>query len=75
MPVLAIDGGPKAVTAPMEDSWQNVSGLEKPYVNQVLENVSDAYSQLDAFEEEFSSRVGTRHAISIPGGSRSWSAT
>lgn len=68
MPVLAIDGGPKAVTAPMEDSWQNVSGLEKPYVNQVLENVSDAYSQLDAFEEEFSSRVGTRHAISMCNG-------
>ena len=68
MPELAIDGGPKAVTAPMDDSWQNVSELEKRYVNQVLDKVGEAYTQLDAFEEDFSSLVGTRHAISMCNG-------
>ena len=48
---LAIDGGPRAVTALMNDSWQNVSDLEKQYVNQILDNKDDAYAELDKFED------------------------
>jgi len=65
---LAIDGGPKAVTAPMVDKWQVVSDLERQYVNQVLDDLSSSYSQLDKFEEEFRDFVGTKHALSMCNG-------
>ena len=65
---LAIDGGPRAVTALMNDSWQDVSDLEKEYVNQVLDNKDDAYAQLDKFEEEYRAFVGTKHALCMCNG-------
>ena len=66
--ILAIDGGPKAVTAPMADAWQTVSGLEKGFVNDVLDNFGEAYGQLDKFEEEFRAFVGTKHALCMCNG-------
>ncbi len=68
MPNLAVDGGPKAVTASMDDSWKRVGDLEKKFVNQVLDNVGDAYAQLDKFEEEYRSFVGTKHALCMCNG-------
>lgn len=65
---LAIDGGPRAVTALMNDSWQDVSDLEKEYVNQVLDNKDDAYAELDKFEEEYRAFVGTKHALCMCNG-------
>ena len=65
---LAIDGGPKAVTALTNDSWQDVSDLEKQYVNQVLDNKDDAYAELDKFEEEYRAFVGTKHALCMCNG-------
>lgn len=29
---LALDGGPKAVTAPIDDRWERVTDVEKEYV-------------------------------------------
>jgi dTDP-4-amino-4,6-dideoxygalactose transaminase len=61
--ILAIHGGPKAATAPMDDRWAVVSDLERKYVNDVLDDFGRAYDQLDAFEAEFRDFVGTKHAI------------
>jgi len=66
--VLAIDGGPKAVTAPIDDAWQTVSDLEREYVNSVLDNFGNAYGQLDEFEEEFRAFAGTKYALSMCNG-------
>jgi len=66
--ILAIDGGPKAVTAPIDDAWQIVSDLEREYVNGVLDNFGNAYGQLDDFEEEFRAFAGTKHALSMCNG-------
>ena len=65
---LAIDGGPKAVAAPVDDSWHVVSDLEKKYVNEVLDNFGSAYAPLDAFEQEFRAFVGTKHALCVCNG-------
>ena len=65
---LAIDGGPRTVTTSMNDSWQDVSDLEKQYVNYVLDNKDDAYAQLDKFEEEYRIFVGTKHALCMCNG-------
>lgn len=66
--ILAIDGGPQAVTAPISDAWQTVSSLEKTFVNHVLDNFGEAYAQLDLFEEEFRAFAGTRHALCMCNG-------
>lgn len=63
MATLAIEGGPKAVTAPMDDRWQVSSGLEKQFVNAVLDDLDHSYGQLELIEREFREFVGTRHAI------------
>ena len=68
MPDLAIDGGPKAVAASMNDSWQDVSDLERQYVNQVLDNQDDAYAQLDLFDEAYRAFVGSKHALCMCNG-------
>ena len=69
MPDLAIDGGPKAVAASMNDSWQDVSDQERQYVNQVLDNQDDAYAQLDLFDEALSGLfVGSKHALCMCNG-------
>ena len=68
MPDLAIDGGPKAVSASMNDSWQDVSDLERQYVNQVLDNQDDAYAQLDLFDEAYRAFVGSKHALCMCNG-------
>ena len=60
---LAIEGGPKAVTVPLEDRWQVASGLEKQFVNAVLDDLGASYSQLGLLEQEFRDFVGTKHAI------------
>jgi perosamine synthetase len=65
---LAIDGGPKAVTAPIGDRWAVVSDLEKKYVNAVLGDLASSYSQLDLFEQEFREFVGTKYALSMCNG-------
>ena len=65
---LALDGGPQAVTADMGDSWETVTSLEKEFVNAVLDNLGDAYSQIDRFQDEFKAFVGTKHAIATCNG-------
>lgn len=67
-PTLAIDGGPKAVTAPVGDSWPKVGPLEKEYVNRVVDNIDSAYDEIDRFEEEFRDFVGTRYAVATCNG-------
>ena len=67
-PVLAIDGGPKAVTAPVGDTWKTVSELERTSVLRVLDNFGSAYAELDAFEAAFRQCVGTKHALCMCNG-------
>ena len=67
-PVLAIEGGPKAVTVPVDDSWSKISSLEKDHVNAALDNFDSAYGELDKFEEEFRQMVGTRYALAMCNG-------
>ncbi|HOX39809.1 MAG TPA: DegT/DnrJ/EryC1/StrS family aminotransferase [Candidatus Brocadiia bacterium] len=67
-PVLAIDGGPKTVTEPMNDSWRIVTELERSHVNAVLDDPGRAYEELDKFEAEFAECVGARHAVSMCNG-------
>jgi perosamine synthetase len=67
-PVLAIEGGPKAVTAPMQDKWPRVSALEKEYVNYVLDHYDKAYDEIEKFEEEFRAFVGTKYALAMCNG-------
>ncbi len=65
---LAIDGGPRAVTASINDSWEGVSGLEKKYVNHVLDNADEAYAELDKFDEAYRAFVGSKHALCMCNG-------
>ena len=65
---LAIDGGPKAVTASIDDSWRVVSGLERQYVNQVLDEPGSAYAQLDLFDKAYREFVGSKHALCMCNG-------
>ena len=67
-PTLALDGGPKAVTAPVGDAWPKVSPLEKEYVNRVVDNIDSAYDEIDTFEQEFRESVGTRYAVAMCNG-------
>ena len=60
---LALEGGPKAVTAPANDTWERVSPLEKQYVNAVLDDYGSAYDEIEKFEEQFRDFVGTRYAL------------
>ena len=60
---LAIDGGPKTVTAPIDDRWERVTDLEKEYVLRVIDNFGDAYAELDLFEQEWREFIGTKHAL------------
>ena len=61
--VLAIEGGPRAATEPMADSWEVVTNLERQYVNAVLDRRGSAmYEELDAFEAEFRELIATFHA-------------
>lgn len=66
--ILAIDGGPATVTASINDAWQQVSDLERAFVNRVLDNFGDAYAQLDRFEEAFRAFVGAKHALCMCNG-------
>ena len=61
--LLAIEGGPKAVTAPVGDGWENIGPLEKSYVNEVLDDPKKARRHLELFESDFSKLVKTQHAI------------
>lgn len=65
---LALDGGPKTVTAPIQDRWQTVTPLEKRFVNEVLDDLGKSYAQLDRFEAEFRAFAGTKHALSMCNG-------
>ena len=65
---LAMDGGPKAVTASMDDSWREVSDLERRYVDQVLDAPGSAYAQLDLFDEAYRKFVGSKHALCMCNG-------
>lgn len=60
---FALEGGPKSVTAPMNDRWEKVSALEKQYVNAVLDNYGSAYDEIEKFEAQFREFVGTRYAL------------
>ena len=60
---LALEGGPKSVTAPMNDRWEKVGALEKQYVNAVLDNYGSAYDEIEKFEAQFREFVGTRYAL------------
>ena len=66
--LLALDGGPKAVTTPIGDSWPKVTDIERQYVNDVLDNPGSAYGELDKFEDEFKEFVGTKHALCMCNG-------
>ena len=70
-PTLAIEGGPKAVTSPIGDTWKTVSDLERASVLRVLDNFGSAYAELDAFEAEFRERVGTEYAVCMCNGTAS----
>ncbi len=65
---LALDGGPKTVTSPIQDKWQTVTPLEKRFVNEVLDDLGKSYSQLDKFEAEFRAFAGTKHALAMCNG-------
>jgi perosamine synthetase len=67
-PTLAIDGGPKAVTASAGDSWLKVGPLEKEYVNRVMDDFGSAYDEIDKFEEEFRDAVDTKYALAMCNG-------
>ncbi len=60
---LAIEGGPQAVTAPIDDRWERVTDLEKEYVLRVMDNFGDAYAELDLFEKEWREFIGAKHAL------------
>ena len=47
----------------MNDRWENVSALEKQYVNAVLDNYGSAYDEIEKFEAQFREFVGTRYAL------------
>ncbi len=65
---LAIEGGPKAVTAAIDDRWERVTDLEKEYVLRVMDNFGDAYAELDLFEQEWREFIGTKHALAMCNG-------
>ncbi len=65
---LAIDGGPKTVTAAIDDTFPKVGGPEKTHVNYVLDHYDEAYAELDKFDEEYREYVGTKHALCMCNG-------
>ena len=65
---LALNGGPKTVTAAIADRWQTVTSLEKDFVNRVLDDLGNAYEQIDRFQEEFRAFVGAKYAIALCNG-------
>ena len=67
-PVLAIEGGPKAVTTPIGDARPMVSDLEREFVNRVLDDFGKASDNLGKFEEEFRDFVGAKHALCMCNG-------
>ena len=65
---LALEGGPPAVTAPIDDRWEKISDLERTLVNGALEAGSAVYDQIEEFEAEFREFVGTRFALAVCNG-------
>ncbi len=60
---LAIDGGRPAVQAAVNDAWEDVTEVERSFVDSVLNDIGNAYEQNDLFEAEFRAFVGTKHAL------------
>jgi len=60
---LAIDGGRPTVQAAMSDSWEDVTDVERSFIDSVLDDIGSAYDQNDLFEAEYRSFVGTKHAL------------
>jgi perosamine synthetase len=52
----------------MNDAWETITTLERTFVNSVLDNIDDAYSQIDRFQEEFKAFTGSKHAIATCNG-------
>ncbi|HJN17012.1 MAG TPA: DegT/DnrJ/EryC1/StrS family aminotransferase [Armatimonadota bacterium] len=65
---LAIDGGPKTVTAAMDDTFPKISDVEKAHVNAALDDFNGAYAELDKFDEEYREYTGTKHALCMCNG-------
>ena len=66
--VLAIEGGPPAVTSPIDDRWEKITERERTLVNGALESGSAVYDQIEMFEAEFRDFVGTRFALAVCNG-------
>lgn len=60
---LTIDGGRPAVRAAANDSWEDVTDVERAFIDGVLNDMGSAYEQNDLFEAEFRAMVGTKHAL------------
>jgi perosamine synthetase len=64
---LALEGGPRAVTAKPADRWQRYSDEEVAAVAAALRD-ADVYAPTAALEREFAAFVGTRHALGLCNG-------
>ena len=67
-PSLAIEGGPPAVTVPIDDRWEPITERERTFVNGALEAGSAVYDEIEKFEAEFRDFVGTRFALAVCNG-------
>ncbi len=65
---LAIEGGPPAVTAPVDDRWADVTERERRAVLAALEDENYGYDQIERFEDEFRAFVGARFALAVCNG-------
>jgi len=60
---LALEGGEKTVTAPMNDRWVQISEQEIEAVTALMRAGDDLYSIIPRFEIAFREFVGTRYAL------------
>jgi dTDP-4-amino-4,6-dideoxygalactose transaminase len=65
--MLAIEGGPPAISVPHRDRWERLGEQEIAGVVALLErgreSVGAIYSEIDAFEEEFRGLTGSRFVL------------
>ena len=69
--LLAIEGGPPALSQPVTDGWQPVTDLEKRAVLELMDQgiLSVASGGVIAdLEREFAAFIGTRHAVACNSG-------
>jgi dTDP-4-amino-4,6-dideoxygalactose transaminase len=65
--ILALEGGPKAVTVPNVDRWERISDREIGAVTALLrrggESMGRVYEEIETFEEAFCAFTGARFAL------------